>query len=91
MKKYCKSYPLGALRGFPGWSDGAQPEERELTDDTPVFLSDEFTVMISPVGIDKDKRLFTKDSPEWREFCTETLKFEIPADLAFAYAEPEQG
>lgn len=87
MKKYCKSYPLGELRRFPGWSAGATPEERQLADDTSVFLCDEFTVLISPVGLDKDKRLFTEDTPEWREFCTTTLKFQIPEDLAFAYAE----
>jgi hypothetical protein len=91
VKKYCKSYPLGELRGFPGWTAAAEPAEKELADETPVFLCDEFTVLVSPVGIDKDKRLFAEDSPEWREFCTTTLKFEIPADLAFAYVESEQG
>lgn len=90
MKKYCKLYPLGDLRRFPGWADVAAPEERELTDETHVFLCDEFTVLISPVGKDKDKRLFTQVTPEWKEFCTNTLKFSIPEDLAFAYAEPEQ-
>lgn len=89
MKKYCKSYPLGELRRFSGWSAGAQPEERDLPDETTVFLCDEFTVLISPVGIEKDTRLFVEDSPEWREFCRTTLKFEIPDDLAFAYAESE--
>lgn len=89
MKKYCKSYPLGMLRQFPGWSAGADPEEREMADDTPVFLCDEFTVLISPVGVDKDKRLFSVDTPEWREFCRTTLGFSIPEDLAFAYAESE--
>lgn len=91
MKKYCKSYPLGEFRKFSGWASAADPAERELADDTPVFLCDEFTVMVSPVGIDKDKRLFTEDSPQWREFCTSVLKFEIPEDLAFAYAEPVEG
>ncbi|MFJ8941502.1 hypothetical protein ACIRL0_38310 [Streptomyces sp. NPDC102365] len=90
VRKYCKSYLLGELRRFPGWSAGVRPEERELTDDTTVFLCDEFTVMISPVGVDKDKRLFTEDTPEWREFCETTLKFRIPEDLAFAYVESEQ-
>jgi hypothetical protein len=90
MRKYCKSYPLGELRRFPGWADGAAPEERELTDETPVFVCDEFTVLISPVGKEKDKRLFTRVTPEWQEFCTKTLNFAIPEDLAFAYIEAEQ-
>lgn len=91
MKKYCKSYPLGALRRFPGWSAGAHPDEREMADDTPVFLCDEFTVLVSPVGVDAGRTLFTEDSREWREFCRTTLEFAIPDDLAFAYAEPAQG
>jgi hypothetical protein len=44
----------------------------------------------APWGRTKDKRLFTQVTPEWQEFCTTTLKFAIPEDLAFAYAEPEQ-
>lgn len=91
MKKYCKLYLLAELRSFPGWSAGAQPEEQEMTDEMSVFLTDEFDVIISPMGKDKDKVIFAEDSPEWREFCTSTLNFQIPADLAFAYAEPEQG
>lgn len=90
MKKYCKSYPMGELRQFPGWAAGAAPEEKGIADDQPVFLCDEFTVLISPVGKEKDKRLFTDVTPEWLEFCTTVLKFEIPKDLAFAYVEPEQ-
>jgi len=91
VKKYCKAYALGELRRFPGWADGAAPEERELADDALVFVCDEFTVLVSPVGKDKDKRLFTQVTPECQEFCTETLKFAIPEDLAFAYGELEQG
>jgi hypothetical protein len=90
MKKYCKSYQLSELRQFADWSAGAKPEEQELPDDATVFLTDEFDVIVSPVGKDKDKLLFAEDTPEWREFCAATLKFEIPEDLAFAYAEPEQ-
>lgn len=90
MKKYCKYYPLGELRRFSGWADGAAPEERDLDDETPVFVSDEYTVLISPVGKDKDKLLYAQVTPEWEQFCTETLGFSIPEDLAFAYVESGQ-
>ena len=63
---------------------------RDLDDETPVFVSDEFTVLVSPVGKDKDKLLYLQITPEWEQFCTETLKFSIPEDLAFAYADAEQ-
>lgn len=66
---------------FPGWSAGAQPEEREFADDTTVFLCGEFTAML--------KLLFTEDTPEWREFC-ETTPTGIPDDLASGQAESEQ-
>jgi hypothetical protein len=88
VKNYCKAYLVSEFRRFPGWADAADPAERGLADDAYAFLCDEFTVMISPVGKDKDKRLFTAVTQEWQEFCTDTLKFEIPEDLAFAYAEP---
>jgi hypothetical protein len=88
--KYCRSYPLGELRRFPEWAGGARPEQNELPDEATVFLCDEFTVFLSPVGVDKDKILFTDEGPAWREFCRTTLKFEIPEDLAFAYATSEQ-
>jgi hypothetical protein len=87
MKKYCKAYGLAELRRFPGWEAGAQPEEKEMSEEATVFLTDEFTVIISPVGKDKDKVLFAEDTPEWRKFCTKNLKFKIPEDLAFAYAD----
>jgi hypothetical protein len=88
VKKYCKAYTLGELRRFPGWADSAARDEREMSDDAIVYVCDELTVLVSPVGNDKDKRLLTKVTPEWEEFCAKTLKFAIPKDLAFAYAEP---
>jgi hypothetical protein len=90
VKKYCKAYALGELRRFPGWADGAARDERTMSDDAIVFVCDELTVLVSPVGNDKDKRLLAKVTPEWEEFCAKTLKFAIPKDLAFAYAEPGQ-
>jgi len=91
MKKYCKAYLLADLRAFPDWSASAHPDERELTDESLVYLDDEFKVLACPVGKDKDKVLFGEVTPEWQEFCTQALKFEIPEDLAFAYTDAEQG
>ena len=86
MKKYCKAYLLSDLRKFPGWTDEADASEGELADDSIVYITDEFDVMVSPVG--EPKMLFSEVTPEWQEFCTSTLGFEIP-ELAFAYAESE--
>ena len=90
MKKYCKAYTLGELRRFPGWAENATPDQQDMSDDAIVYVCDELTVLISPIGNDKDKRLLTKVTPEWEEFCAKTLKFAIPKDLAFAYGEPEK-
>jgi hypothetical protein len=90
VKKYCKAYTLGELRRFPGWADSSTPDQQDMSDDAIVYVSDELTVLVSPIGNDKDKRLLTKVTPEWEEFCTKTLEFAIPKDLAFAYGEPEK-
>ena len=89
MRKYCKAYHLSDLRQFPSW--GAQQQESdELADDTVVYLWDDFTVVKSPVLADKGV-LWQSVTPEWEAFCKETLSFEIPEDLRYAYAQEEQG
>lgn len=84
MRKYCKAYKLASLRQFPLWST----EETELTDDTIVYLWDDFTVVKSPVQTEQ-KALWDRVTPEWVAFCKETLQFEIPEDLRYAYSATE--
>lgn len=83
MHKYCKAYKLGNVRQFRGWAEKRQEGDLELSDESICYLWDNFTVVKSPVqstGV-----LFDTVTPEWQEFCTAVLKFEIPEDLQYAY------
>nr|BBH87116.1 hypothetical protein KTC_18670 [Thermosporothrix sp. COM3] len=81
MYKYCKAYRLAELRQFRGWIE--QPTATPPDADTICYLCDDFTVVLSPVQ--EQAPLFAKVTPEWREFCQETLHFAIPEDLQYAY------
>ncbi len=63
--------------------------KRELVDDTIVYLWDDFTVVKSPVLADQGV-LWKNVIPEWKIFCQETLQFEIPVDLHYAYEQKAQ-
>lgn len=88
MRKYCKAYHLKDLRQFPSWS-AYQKEDEELTDESIVYLWDDFTVVKSPVLADQGE-IWHNATPEWETFCKETLHFEIPEDLRYAYAPEGQ-
>lgn len=90
MGKYCKGYLLKNLRQFSQWTerlenvrkekkqvDGKEVEfERKLTDDDILYLQENYVVTD---GIFKDENIiFDNVTPEWKDFCTKTLGFEIP-------------
>ena len=85
MRKYCKAYHLRDLRQFSGWEEKRAENEEEPDGDVIVYLWDDFTVVKSP--IQKEGVLFEQVTPAWQDFCTQVLKFEIPEDLRYAYAE----
>lgn len=86
MRKYCKAYHLKDLRQFPSWNEQQKEEKMELAEDTVVYLWDDFTVVKSPVMADQGI-LWERVTPEWKTFCQETLRFEIPEDLLYAYEQ----
>lgn len=88
--KYCKAYELKQFRQFAHWSEIEENAElesrkvegktisspRELTDDTVLYLQENYVVTD---GIFKDKNIiFDQITPEWQEFCHQTLDFQIP-------------
>lgn len=89
MRKYCKAYYLNALRRFPGWMEKHEEDEAELTDDSIVYLWDDFTVVRSPV-IPNKGLVFDTLTEEWKDFCHNNLQFEIPEDLRYAYEEAQE-
>jgi hypothetical protein len=88
--KYCKAYPIARFREFPQWTentanlrkrtgqaDSAETEaEGELTDDSFLYLQQNYSVT---AGIVIDENVvFDNVTPEWIDFCKETLRLEIP-------------
>ena len=90
MGRYCKAFPINRLSEFSGWSgnlqnlrrekrqiDGAEVEApRELSENDFFYLQEDFTVTD---GIFLDQNIIFQDvTPEWIDFCKNTLKFEPP-------------
>ena len=77
-RNYAKGYLLGDLRKFSGWREENE-NSRELPDSDVVFLHQDFTVtqLIWP----GENVIFNQDTPEWRDFCSQQLQFEVPDDF----------
>lgn len=104
MGKYCKAYSLRKLREFSQWTErienvreekkqveGKEVEiNRVLTDDDFLYLQDNYVVTD---GIFKDENIiFDNVTPEWKDFCTTKLLFEIPVyELESVKASASQG
>lgn len=96
MGRYCKAYPISMLREFAGWTETEQNARREkrlmegqeievtreLTDDAYLYLQEDYTVTD---GIFNDENtIFDKVTPEWVEYCSNILKFEVPLQSSAA-------
>ena len=90
MGKYCKAYLIKKLRQFEQWNENSENTRKEkqeidgkevevkrvLTDDDFLYLQEDYLVTD---GIYKDENIiFDNVTPEWKEFCHQTLEFEIP-------------
>lgn len=97
MGRYCKVYLAGEMRAFGGWSENSgnvRPEtkeengrevtvERTLTDDDLLYLQENYVVTD---GIFMDEHvIFDQVTPEWVDYCKQTLQFELPD-----YLPPQQ-
>jgi hypothetical protein len=85
IRKYCKAYYLKDLRQFGAWTEKGEESDAVPTDESVVYLWDDFVVVRSPVlpgGV-----LFDSVTNAWQEFCHTTLGFEIPEDLRYAYEQ----
>ena len=87
--KFSKAYPLKKFREFPGWKEAAhnarkvlkeidgetQEVARELHETDYLYLQDNFTVTD---GIFMGENIIFCDvTPEWIEFCRNTLGFQV--------------
>ena len=83
MPQYCKAYRVEDLSKFPQWSEG---NVDGLSDDDICFW-DDFTAAKS--CFDDSERIFSEVTEPWRQFCIETLGFEIPDDLKELVAQQQ--
>lgn len=90
MGRYCKAYPVGRLREFSEWKEDLQNTRvemsevdgkevktpRQLTDEDYLYLQEDLTVTD---GIFLEENvIFSEVTPEWKTYCAEALKFEVP-------------
>ncbi|MEV6810763.1 ankyrin repeat domain-containing protein [Micromonospora sp. NPDC051296] len=76
-RPYCKAYQLGQLRVAAGWDAAARVDE--LTDDSVVFLHDDYTV--TRAMWPGEDVVFDAVSPDWISFCQQVLMFAVPDEL----------
>jgi hypothetical protein len=91
MGRYCKAYEVSRFGEFTDWKgklENARKEKqqvaggevemaRPLVNDSYLYLQEDYTVTD---GIFLGENVIFDDvSPEWIDFCTNTLKFEVPA------------
>jgi hypothetical protein len=74
MTPYFRAYLLGDLRRFPGWAQAVRPGEQELTDESVVYLREDYAVVRDPIQPDQGV-LWDVTTPQWREFCSTSLGF----------------
>src|SRR5689334_8968947 len=100
MGCYCKAYSISRFEEYPKWTE--KPVEKKSEPEPPrppqegqepeppmeryLFLQENL-VVTDGIFLDEDI-VFDDITPEWEEFCHNTLKFEIPKE-ALPDAEPE--
>ena len=91
MGRYCKAYLAKQFREFTGWEENLQNlrvekktandaeteiKRTELHDNDVLYLQENYVVTDD---IFKDEHIvFDKVNEEWKTFCQQVLKFEIP-------------
>lgn len=79
MGRYCKAYPIGRFREYQKWAERSEGfrVEKEASEKSHLYLQENYVVTD---GIFMDENIIFDDvTPEWMDFCTGTLKFEVPA------------
>lgn len=93
-REYCKAYHLRDLRRFQGWSEdrinwtgstdgheagNGHDSQAVFNDEDVVFLHHDLTVTESMWR--NENVIYQKVTPEWQDFCANTLGFKVPDDL----------
>jgi hypothetical protein len=102
MGRYCKAYHAGRFREYGDWTENRENvrKRKEVVDnneievdrdlnDTDVLYLQENYVVTDGVFIDQNI-IFDKVTPEWIEFCTSTLDFQLPDYVTEQETETEE-
>lgn len=81
MHNYCKAYKLKDVRQFSGWTEKVPDGGEPLGDDDLCFVWDDYTVTKGALSGDQHGYIYDDVTPEWKDFCHNTLHFEVPEDL----------
>lgn len=74
-RTHCKGVRVADVRGYAGWSAGAD----DLSDEDVVYLHQDLTVTRSIWP--GEQVIFADGTPEWRGYCERALGFALSADL----------
>ncbi|MEY7974747.1 ankyrin repeat domain-containing protein [Streptomyces pilosus] len=78
---YCRAYPLGELRRFPGWQDSTGPPDAAGVTPHPAPPP--------PASVPPGARpVFAGDAPGWSDFCRDALDFAVPDELDLCAGGP---
>lgn len=102
MGTYCKAYTAKHFRQYEGWAENIQnlatekrqvdgkeiEEERSLGDDDILYLQENF-IVTDGIFIDENV-IYDQVSPEWINYCKNTLGFEIPVYDLVLTQEPDK-
>ena len=91
MGRFCKAYPVQRLREFAGWKENTQNRreeksgkadkevvtEKDLTENDYLYLQESF-IVTDGVSLEEHV-IFDEVTPEWLDFCQNSLKFQVPA------------
>lgn len=79
MPRYCKAYKLEDLRKYPKWAELANESDKDLEDDSIVYIEETLIVTKNCLELDKkEDYLVTDPTPEWETFCKGDLEFQVP-------------
>ena len=79
MTRYCKAYKLEDLRKYPQWAEATKESEKELNDDSIVYIQESYIVTKNPLDLDSEEDYILDNiTPEWEKFCTGDLSFAVP-------------
>jgi hypothetical protein len=98
MGRYCKAYPISRFREYQRWTEKTEnfrlekeaSADGQASEKSHLYLQENY-VVTDGIFIDENI-IFDGVTPEWMDFCKDTLKFEVPVyeSVSMKRGEAEQ-